>query len=182
MKRLSYWNLLALRIARSNGVPVPKEVIEKGVAYVNRCRDRGRSMYTYLPAGSGGRRGPWGHTVQMTACGLLCMMLAGEYDDPTHPMYAQLILNSARPDGWVTPADFWNMPGRDVYCLYHATKALHQLGGSQWEEYAQRILPGIINRQQKDGSWNGSVGSAFNTAMHLLCLTAPYEQAPMYQR
>ena len=50
------------------------------------------------------------------------------------------------------------------------------------EAYAQRIFPGIISRQQKDGSWNGSVGSAFNTAMHVLCLTAPYEQAPMYQR
>jgi hypothetical protein len=113
---------------------------------------------------------------------MLCLLLAGRHDDPSNRVFADVLLNAAQPDGWVKWDDFWNMPGRNEYLLYHATQALHQYGGEHWRQYAQRIYPGVMSRQQQDGSWNVSIGRPYSTAMHLICLTAPFELSPMYQR
>ena len=172
---VSSWNLLALRVARKNGATVPKEAIDRGVQFVLACRDVGRVRFTYFPG--------WGHTNQMTACGLLCLMLAGRHDDPDNKAFADFLVSLAQPDGWVTWTDFWNMPGRNEYTLYHTTMAIHQFGGSHWDSFAQKIIPGIIGRQDpKDGSWNGNIGRPYSTAMHVICLSAPLCQAPMHQR
>lgn len=170
------WNLLALRGARKNGAAVPKSVIDEAVGYVYRSR-LGDGHFGYLV-----KRGPWGPTVQMTGCGLLCLALTGHHDDPMNVKSADILLNASRPDGWITHTRFWDMPGHREYTLYHGTLALFQMGGDHWEQFAQRVFPGIIARQNQDGSWNGDISPPFATSMTLLCLTAPFGQAPMNQR
>lgn len=172
---VSSWNLLALRVASKNGAPVPKEAIDRGVQFVLACRDVKSVRFTYFPG--------WGHTNQMTACGLLCLMLTGRDEDPDNKVFADFLVSIAQPNGWVAWHDFHNMPGRNEYMLYHSTMAIHQFGGSQWESFAQTVIPGIIGRQDpKDGSWNGNIGRPYSTAMHVICLSAPLCQAPMHQR
>lgn len=170
------WCLLALRGARKNGAAVPKTSIDRAVAYVLASR-AGDGRFGYLV-----KKGPWGLTVQMTACGLLSLMLVGRHDDPLNKLSADFILKNVRTDGWIQHTPFWNMPGHREYTLYHGTLALHQMGGRYWETCAQRLFPGIIARQNKDGSWRGGISRPYCTAMHLLSLTAPFEQAPMNQR
>ena len=67
------WAIMALRSARNNGAAVPKEAIERGLAYIMRCHDRREGGFAYQPGGGAG----WGRT----GTALLCLELCGRHRD-----------------------------------------------------------------------------------------------------
>ena len=168
---VSGWSLLALRAARINGAAVPEEAIARAVRYVQACRGVNGGFH-YMPS-----RGPTGGST-MTGVGLLCMMLTGGHDDPLNASAGDIILASTQPDGRVIPGGGANVAGKGEYTLYHCTLAMYQLGGDHWERYAERVIPGMVARQGPQGNW----GDVYTTAIHVICLCAPFSQSPMLQR
>ena len=63
-----------LRGCRNAGIPVPKEVIDKAIVYIQKCSvDGGRGGVQYNSRGGGGRPA-------ITAAAIACLYNAGEYD------------------------------------------------------------------------------------------------------
>ena len=74
------WQLIALRAAKGAGLDIPKEAIDKAVAYVKRCyhkdrKDQTKGYFCYQ-AGDGTMR------FGSAAGGFLTLQICGEYEAP----------------------------------------------------------------------------------------------------
>jgi len=164
------WQLMALRSARNNGAPVPKEAIEEAVKYVLglRCPDGG---FGYSSPGSPG--------IARTGTALLCLELCGKHGDPVTKQAGDWIIKHL-PLG--------NGGGFLYYALYYCSQGMFQLGGDYWQRWAGEMYETMIKRQRPDGSWpqgGGSeapAGPCYSTAMGVLAMSVSYRQLPIYQR
>lgn len=159
---------MALRSARLNGAPIPKEVIDMAVGYVRR---------TYSPNHGFGYTGA-GASTCMSAVGALCLEMCGYHGDPATKVAGQRILNATSPNGGIAWEGGAAVPGRVEYTVYYCTNAMFQIGGQFWDQFASRMYTGILASQGRDGSWGGIYG----TSIKILCLTVTYRQMPIHQR
>jgi hypothetical protein len=165
----SGWALMALRSARNNGAPVPKEAIEKAVKFILRCRtpDGG---FAYHPGGGAG--------VSRTGIGLLCLELAGRHRDDVTLKAGQFIAERFRK-GNPFAGEF------RYYALYYSANGMFQLGGKEWETFAPTLYDTILKLQSADGSWptgGNEKNPQYCTSMAILALSVSYRQLPIYQR
>lgn len=157
-----------LRGCRSAGIPVPREIIEKAVAYIHRCTlpDGG---VQYNSQGGGGRPA-------ITAAAIACLFSAGEYDSPYVRKllgYCQRHLNNLSDRG----LGHWH------YAHYYYAQALYRLGGQEWREYRDRLYSRLIREQNPDGSWTqGYIGPVYTTAINLTILQLEKAALPIYAR
>jgi len=141
----SGWALMALRSARNNGAPVPKEAIDDAVGFIMRCRSH-NGAFGYTP-GAGG-------SLAMTGVGLLCLELSGQH----------------RTEVTIAAGDFiaknFKMESRGgrffYYMMYYCAQSMFQLGEKHWEEFAPQLYEALLAKQNEDGSWNP--GGAATTA------------------
>jgi hypothetical protein len=166
----SGWALMALRSARNNGSPVPKQAIENAVKFLMSCHmpDGG---FAYQPHGGSGPA--------RTGVGLLGLELCGHHRD----------IAAVGAGDWVLK----NLPknygeGYFYYALYYTSQGMFQLGGNYWDTYALNLYNMMIKFQQPDGSWpqgsgqEGAEGLCYSTAMGVLSMSVSYRQLPIYQR
>lgn len=167
----SGWATMALRSARNNGTPVPKEAIDDAVAYIKKCNAADGSFgYT---AGGGG-------SMPLTGAGLLCLELSGDHRTDANRKTGQYILNAFK-NGW--PGGYF------YYGIYYASQGMFQLGDKEWEEFAPKMYEMVLKLQAADGSWQPAPGASdegagpcFRTGMAVLALSVSYRQLPIYQR
>lgn len=159
--------VMALRGAKDSGLNVPDEVMNKAVAYINRCRDSRSGGYRYMPssAGAGYAR---------TAAGICVLQLCGKYDAKEVEegiKYLDLVGDDRQY--------FW-------YGHYYAAHAYHQIGGKIWEDYYLRLKAKLLATQRSGGEWAERaelhVGSEYQTAIAVLILSVPSHFLPIYQR
>lgn len=167
----SGWALAALRSARNNGAPVPKEAIEKAVKFILRCRTSDNG-FAYQPGG--------GPNLARTGIGLLCLELAGRHRDEVTLKAGQYILKQYQADASL------NGETCRYYALYYIANGMFQLGGAEWETFAPLLYNNILKMQLEDGSWPVSGGhendAHYCTSMAILALSVSYRQLPIYQR
>ena len=167
----SGWALAALRSARNNGAPVPKEAIDKAVKFILRCRTQ-NDGFAYQPGG--------GPNLARTGIGLLCLELAGRHRDDVTLKAGQYIINQFKTDS--------SLGGETCryYALYYVANGMFQLGGPEWESFAPTLYNTILKMQREDGSWPVPGGHendpAYCTSMAILALSVSYRQLPIYQR
>jgi len=200
--------LQAVRAARNAGIAVPKEIIEKGEAYLDECTNAdltapsGGIIYS-LGGGGGGDGRP-----ALTAAGLICYFSAGHYGLNSKGG-AELDKNdryNIRIRQWLKFTQT-NVPlgiggaarfGHDEYTHYYYAQSCYVLGEDRyakmfpnsnakeritWSRYKETVFPGIKNSQGSDGSWQGGhVGPVFITAIHLTILQLDKGTLPIYQR
>ena len=73
---------------------------------------------------------------------------------------------------------FWDADGQyvDMYYWFHGTRAMHALGGADWEAWRASLLAATVPNQAPDGSWDpagpwGYVGGrAYATALCALAI------------
>jgi len=177
---VSIWQLMALRSAKNDGLEVPQEAIEKAIAYLRRSatsrldgEDRPLQEtcgFSYTPGSSDAQFG-------MTAAGLLAMQVCGQYDSPLVDAASRWLVE--HPPKWEERYFF--------YGLYYYAQAMHQRGGSQAAESAQRVRELLLAHQHDDGAWRGtgeetSPGPVYATSMAVLSLSVKYHYLPIYQR
>ncbi len=165
------WQLMALRSARNNGAPVPKEAIESGIEYILRCRTS-QGGYTY----QAGRGGPG---LGRTGTALLCLELTGQHGDKAPRAAGDYIL---RAIGATKGGGRGIQDGHFFYATYYASQGMFQLGGQHWEQWAEVMYPTLLKAQRQDGSWLSKHGPTYGTAMAVLAMSVVYRQLPIYQR
>jgi prenyltransferase beta subunit len=166
----SGWALLALRSARNNGAPVPREAIENAARFLMNCRNSDGS-FSYQPNnGNGGN-------LSRTGIGLLCLELSGRHRDAV----------TMQAGEWITKRfpDF-RRETTQFYALYYCASGMFQLGGEEWERFAPRLYDTVLRMQREDGSWLGGQNRdrdpAYCTSMAVLALSVSFRQLPIYQR
>ena len=167
------WAVMALRSARNNGAAVPRDAIDRGIAYVMRCQNRGDGGFAYQPGGASG----WGRT----GTALLCLELCGRHRDRYALMAGEWVLK--------------HLPRRHgdgehfSYALYYCAQGMFQLGDDYWDRFAAQMYDIMLKVQEKDGRWSpgggeneGEAGAYYSTSMAVLAMSVPYRQLPIYQR
>jgi len=166
----SGWALMALRSARNNGAPVPREAVDDAMKFILRCGNKDGG-FAYQPNG--------GPNMAMTGVGLLCLELGGRHRDEVATKAAAYITREFK--------EKWNE--RFVfYTLYYVAQAMFQFGGEEWEAFAPQFYATVLKLQRPDGSWMAwreqepTAGPCYCTSMAVLALSVSYRQLPIYQR
>lgn len=198
--------LQAVRAAKNAGIPVPIEIINKSVAYLEACTTtNGGIVYQY----SGGSRD---ERPALTAAALACGISSGEFTKAVEVMNRK---DPPPPTGIARPSvvrwfeycrkALFNHKGRlphQEYSSYYFSQAMHMLGEDRyamlfpndpkdawmtWSKYKDGIYPQIMDAQNKStGGWEGSgdygAGPIYITTTSLAILQLDKEILPIYSR
>lgn len=161
--------VMALRAARNAGISVPKETIEKAIAYVRRCQTPTDGGFRYM-VNSGGSAFP------RTAAGVASLYYAGVYqDEAINKGLDYLVRQQTRAMGNRSVGHYY-------YGHYYAVQAMHLAGGQYWAQWFPAIRAELLARQEAAGNWSSPHGGAYATAMSLLVLQLPKRLLPIFQR
>ena len=168
---VTVWQLMALRAGKNAGLDVPKEVIDRAVAYVRRCYNPRRRGFAY-EANSGDVR------FSTAAEGLLSMQVCGQYEADEVRRAADYLLERSpeQEKQWF------------YYGLYYYAQGMAQRGGEHASTAKQSTSRVLLKRQARDGSWRthggneGDGGPIYATSMALLSLSIHHNYLPIYQR
>ena len=161
--------VMALRAARNSGLHVPDVTLDKAFAYINSCRDPKSGGYSY----QAGQNAP---EFARTAAGVCVLHLCGRHSAQEIPQaveYLEKMFSSKH--------HFW-------YGHYYASHAMHQVGGTAWNEWYAKLQKTILPKQGADGAWAGrdldsaSPGPVYNTAIAVIALSVPGQFVPIFQR
>lgn len=177
----SVWQVMALRAAKNAGLDVPKDPIDKAVAYIKRSYRSERdaqgnpkdmqAAFSYEP--HGGRQ-----TFSTTAAGVLALQVCAEYDALEVVGGANYLVKNppSQNEAWF------------YYGNYYYAQCMYQRGGEQASVAREKTEKVLLELQQPDGCWqprNGnerSAGEVYATALSLLSLSVHYHYLPIYQK
>jgi squalene cyclase len=160
-----------LRGCRNAGIPVPREIIDKAIAYIHACTlpDGG---VQYSSKGGGGRPA-------ISAAAIACLFNAGEEDDTHVPRmlaYAETHL------GTISNNSF----GHWHYAHSYYAQVMYRAGGRKWETYRTQVEKRLVAEAQADREgmyWpQGYIGPVYTTATNLAILQLDKAALPIYQR
>lgn len=181
--------LQALRAARNAGIRVPRETIDKSLAYLEACTTNdGGIVYNYTGNSANGQGRP-----PLTAAAICCGYSGGQYRGELPKKW----LKNCQRHIWPTVAR--GRVTHDEYQTYYFAQAMYGLGDNRWGEmfpeeprdtwltwskYKEAMYPYIVEAQNRtDGSWqSGFVGPVFSTAVNLTVLQLEKGILPIYQR
>ncbi|MBY0461195.1 MAG: terpene cyclase/mutase family protein [Gemmataceae bacterium] len=189
--------LQGLRAARNAGIPVPKENIDRAVAYLDACTTvDGGIIYSYAGGGVAGRgqgRPP------LTAAAICCGFSAGQYKSDLPKRW----LKYCRDNETTFLAK--GRQAHDEYQTYYFGQAMYALGDDKyaemfkdadwfktdakekhltWSRFKDVYFPQILDSQDKNnGSWNGGyIGPVYITSINLCLLQLEKGILPIYQK
>lgn len=178
------WQVMALRAARTAGIPVPEATLERARRFlVSAVLSDGQAVYANKGIGAG-RKG-----VNMTAVALLSgLYLGASLDDPWVLTAADRLIRNP-PDPELVPD--WDGHHQSSYYWYTATLALFNMDGARWDAWNHFIQKEIIPLQSRasheegswapDGNWIGALGGRVSTtALNVLTLEVYYRYPPLH--
>jgi len=160
-----------LRGCRNAGIPVPREIIDKAIAYIHKCTMPDGGVQ-YSSKGGGGRPA-------ISAAAIACLFNAGEEDDTHVP---RMLAYADRHLGNIANTSF----GHWHYGHFYYAQVMYREGGERWESYREQIERRLVAEAQRDRDgmfWTqGYIGHAFTTATNLTILQLDKGMLPIYQR
>jgi hypothetical protein len=160
-----------LRGCRNAGIPVPREIIDKAIAYIHRCTMPDGGVQ-YSSKGGGGRPA-------ISAAAIACLFNAGEYDDTQVPRmldYAERHLGNIANNGF----------GHWHYAHFYYAQVMYREGGKKWTTYRDQIDKRLVAEATEDREglyWpQGYIGPVYTTATNLTILQLDKGTLPIYQR
>ena len=164
------WQLLALRAAKDIGCDVPKDNIDRAVAYVKKCKSRWGG-FGYQPGGS--------DTATRNGTGILCLEICGKHKSTEAISAADRLLQ--RP--------LRSHESHFYYGVYYCTVGMFKVGGKYWDATKKNTHALLLDNQSRDGSFSrvargrrSRYGPVYGTAMCVLALAVEYRYLPIYQR
>ncbi len=160
-----------LRGCRNAGIPVPREIIDKAIAYIHACTlpDGG---VQYSSKGGGGRPA-------ISAAAIACLFNAGEEDDTHVP---RMLAYAKKNLGNIGNNSF----GHWHYAHFYYAQVMYREGGAAWESYRGQIGKRLVAEAQRDRDgafWpQGYIGTVYTTATNLVILQLEKGSLPIYQR
>jgi len=159
--------IMALRSARNAGISVPKETIDRAIAYVRNCQNAADGGFRYM-LNSGGSAFP------RSAAGVASLYYAGVYQDNAIQRGLDYLMQHR--------AQVTNRHGHYYYGQYYAVQAMYLAGGRYWKTWYPHIRDELITAQGPDGNWTSTHGDSYATAMSLIILQIPNRLLPIFQR
>ena len=160
-----------LRGCRNAGIPVPREIIDKAIAYIHRCTMPDGGVQ-YSSKGGGGRPA-------ITAAAIACLFNAGEEDDTHVP---RMLAYAAKNLGNISNNSF----GHWHYAHFYYAQVMYREGGDAWDDYRRQIEKRLVAevREDRDGVFwpQGYIGNVYTTATNLTILQLERAALPIYQR
>lgn len=160
-----------LRGCRNAGIPVPREIIDRAIAYIHKCTMPDGGVQ-YSSKGGGGRPA-------ISAAAIACLFNAGEYDDTHVPRmldYAEKHLGNIANTGF----------GHWHYAHYYYAQVMYREGGEKWSTYRRQIEKRLVAEASKEPAgvfWpQGYIGPVYTTATNLAILQLDGGMLPIYQR
>jgi hypothetical protein len=157
--------IMALRSAKEAGIGVPKETIDKAVAYVKRCQNMQDGGFNYTASGGGS-------AFPRSAAGVASLFYAGIYEGDSVKLGLEYLKRSKGDNSY----------GHFQYGHYYASQAMFLAGGKYWRDWYPKIRSEFVAKQNTDGSWDGDVGREYGTAMSVLVVIVPNRYLPIFQR
>jgi hypothetical protein len=160
-----------LRGCRNAGIPVPREIIDKAIAYVHKCTlpDGG---VQYSSKGGGGRPA-------ISAAAIAALFNAGEEDDTHVP---RMLTYAEKHLGNIANNSF----GHWHYAHFYYAQVMYREGGPKWEAYRDQVERRLVAEAQRDRDgmfWSqGYIGHVYTTATNLTILQLDKGMLPIYQR
>ena len=164
--------LQGLRSCRNAGVAVPKDVINKALAYLDKSiQPDGGIAYR---VGQPGSRPP------ITAAAVACWYNAGMYNDPRAVKALEYCRKHIPISGSSSGHFLW---GHYFYAHLYMSQIMWLSGDKTWAEYYPKMRDQLLSQQAPDGSWEGDgVGRTYGTSIATLILQLPYNYLPIMQR
>ena len=161
-----------LRGCRNAGIEVPKEIVDKAIAYIHKCTTADGGVQ-YSSKGGGGRPA-------ITAAAVACLFNAGEYDGQYVP---KLLAYCRKNLGNISNASF----GHWHYAHYYYSQVMYREGGASWDAYSDHVYDKLVreatdDRQQYAYWTQGYIGSIYTTSINLTILQLEKGCLPIYQR
>lgn len=158
--------VMALRGARNAGIAVPKEVIDRAVAYIKKCQnpDGGFRYRLFDPAES---------LVPRSAAALVALYTAGIHDEPVMQRGFEYLAGQQRLG--VTRQYFY-------YSCYYTVQAYWHSGEPDWSEQYPMMRDQLIERAERNHWKDNVVGDEYATAMSLIALQIPLNLVPIFER
>jgi hypothetical protein len=181
--------LQALRAARNAGIRVPRETIDKSLAYLEACTNNaGGIVYNYTGNSATGQDRP-----PLTAAAVCCGFSGGQY-------------RGELPKKWLKNCQrtIWPQVGRgrdphEEYKYFYFSQAMYTLGDDRWGQmftdeprdswltwtkYKEALYPYLLQQQNRsDGCWEGGfVGPVYITAAYLCVFQLDKGILPIFQR
>lgn len=164
-----------LRACRNAGIPVPKEIIDKAIAYIKNCTTEEGGVQ-YSSKGGGPRPA-------ITAAAIACLFNAGEYDSKYVPKllaYCEKNLDDVSQQGF----------GHWHYAHYYYAQVKYREGGEIWRNYRDEIYAKLLGEatevelgDRQLYYWNqGYIGPVYTTSINLTILQLERAALPIYQR
>lgn len=159
-----------LRACRNAGIPVPKEIVDRAVEYIENCTTAEGGVQ-YSIRGGGARPA-------ITAAAVASLFHSGEYESE----YVTKLLNFCERNVW---------PGRSRqryfghwhYTHYYYAQVMYRLGGKKWADYHVWITEEVLKKQSASGAWKqGHVGPVYTTSINATILQLENGFLPIYQR
>jgi hypothetical protein len=161
-----------LRGCRNAGIPVPNEIIDKAISYIDKCTlpDGG---VQYNIKGGGARPA-------ITAAAVACLVNVGDYHkDVVDKLIPKLQKFCSRSLDNLSAEGF----GHWHYAHYYYAQVCYRDGGTKWEQYRDKISARLVQEAGPDGSWTqGYIGPVYTTAINLTILQLENAALPVYQR
>ena len=161
--------VMALRAVRNCGLVVPKDTVDRAVAYVKRCQNPdGGFMYQLTKRGES--------LFPRSAAGVVALQSAGIYEGREIEKglaYLERHLPRRGSMRWHT---------HYFYGHYYAAQAMWQAGGEQWERWYPAIREELLAERNAEGVWSDPVCDEYGTAMALIVLQMPNNYLPIFQR
>jgi hypothetical protein len=162
--------VMGLRSARNAGIKVPRETIDRAIAYVRGCQN-GDGGFRYM---SGMGTSAW----PRTAAGVASLFYAGIHSDDSIDRGLDYLLASAAPDGGGPMSE-----AHYFYGHYYAVQCMYLAGGRRWSAWWPLIRDELVERQSEEGGWvDFQWGSAYGTSMSLIVLQMPNRYLPIFQK
>lgn len=158
--------LMGLLAARNAGIAVPESSIETALAYF-----KSSTGATGMVAYTGGLAGV-GESMNRSAIATLVYAVGGKKDWREYK--ATL--------GHITARLEHQEIGHPQYFRYYMAQALFQGDFEGWERWNRELVRYLKQNQLPDGSFQGSRGVPYGTAMSLLALALNYRFLPIYER
>jgi hypothetical protein len=187
----------ALRACRDAGIPVPKEIVQRGADYLRKSTDQqGGVVYSYGRGGIGGPAG--GGRPALTAAAIACMFSAGDYKDEFVKKWFKFCYEGQQKIplggggarfGFDEYTHFYYSTsiyfiGEDGYSKMFPEKAKDQC--LTWSKYKAAHFPGMLQSQGADGGWTGAggwgSGPIYSTSVFCIMLQLENNALPVFQR
>lgn len=159
-----------LRACRNAGIPVPKEIIDRAVDYIEKCTaPDGGVQYSIR---GGGSRPP------ITAAAVACLFNSGEYEGEYVKRllaYCEKNIEAGRSNS--------QLFGHWHYTHYYYAQVMYRLGDERWGKYSRDLHRELLRTQSANGSWEeGHIGRVYVTSINATILQIDNGFLPIYQR